>query len=251
MYSRFAAVYDLLMRDVDYAGWADFYAERLLERGVTAGAQVAECACGTGNLTIPLSRRFAMTGIDLSEDMLNIAIRKAREMGRSICFVKQDMRRLKLHRAVDAVLCTCDGANYLMTEKQLKDFFRSAHTVLRAGGVIALDVSTEHKLKNVLGDNTLGKSDKDTSVLWQNEWEPARRRVHMQLDIFTRREDGAYDRAVETQSQQAWRQEELLDCLTGCGFGDIRFFGDRRVQAPEDTEHRIHITAIKRILEEQ
>lgn len=251
MYSSFASVYDLLMRDVDYAGWADFYAERLLERGVMAGAQVVECACGTGGLTIPLSRCFRMTGVDASEDMLNIAVRKARESGRDIRFVRQDMRKLKLHRAVDAVLCTCDGPNYLMTSKQLKDFFCAAHSALGAGGVVALDVSTEHKLQHVLGDNTLGKSDSDTCVLWQNEWEAARRRVHMQLDIFSRRDDGAYDRAVETQSQQAWRREELERSLSECGFEDIRVFGDVGNQAHTDTEHRIHITAVKTALEER
>ncbi len=39
---------------------------------------VCDLACGTGNITIPLAKRgYDMTGVDISEDMLNIAREKA------------------------------------------------------------------------------------------------------------------------------------------------------------------------------
>ena len=47
MYADFA-VYDRLMQDVDYAAWAAFYMALLDSLGVSPGAAVAECACGTG-----------------------------------------------------------------------------------------------------------------------------------------------------------------------------------------------------------
>ena len=81
MYTAFASVYDRLMADVDYTGWARFYHTLMENYGVARG-KVCECACGTGSLTIPLSRMGnQMTGVDLSADMLFEASQKARRMG--------------------------------------------------------------------------------------------------------------------------------------------------------------------------
>ena len=109
MYQGFAEIYDELMDDVDYEGWADYYARLLSIYGVREG-KVCECACGTGGLTLPLYRRgYQMTGVDLSREMLWQAAQKARKDGIAMPFVQQDMKALNLHRPMDAVLATCDG----------------------------------------------------------------------------------------------------------------------------------------------
>ena len=123
MYTAFASVYDRLMADVDYLAWARFYHELMERYGVPRG-KVCECACGTGSITIALSKMgYQMTGVDLSPDMLFEASQKARRTGAMIPFVRQDMRRLHLHRCMDAVLCTNDGLNYL------KDACRPEHAL--------------------------------------------------------------------------------------------------------------------------
>ena len=65
-------------------------------------------------------------------------------------FVQQDMRALNLHRPMDAVLATCDGVNYLLTEEDLLSFFRAAHRAIKPGGALIIDVSTPYKLQHVL-----------------------------------------------------------------------------------------------------
>ena len=78
------------------------------------GASCVECACGTGSLTVPLSLAgLKMTGVDLSEQMLASAMIKARSRGCAIPFIRQNMVSLSLPSRVHAVLCTCDGLNYL------------------------------------------------------------------------------------------------------------------------------------------
>ena len=67
MYSSFARVYDELMRDVDREAWAQYIVELL---GGKKPLAIAECACGTGALTIPLHKLgYNITGFDSSEDM--------------------------------------------------------------------------------------------------------------------------------------------------------------------------------------
>ena len=81
MYEAFAEVYDELMNDIDYEGWADYYVRLLSIYGIRSG-KICECACGTGGLTIPLAARgFSMTGVDLSQEMLWQAAQKSRKAG--------------------------------------------------------------------------------------------------------------------------------------------------------------------------
>ncbi len=244
MYTSFAEVYDELMADVDYLSWAQFYAELMARAGIMPGARVCECACGTGGLTIPLQDMgFSLTGIDLSQEMLWIAAQKARGIGSHAVFVRQDMRSLHLHRPVDAVLATCDGVNYLTTDRDLMDFLACARTTLRPGGALIFDVSTPHKLEHTLGTRTICEDTPHVTYMWQNRWQTRSRCLDMHLCIFVREDDGRYRRMDEEQRQRAWSMEELEAALTGAGFTDIAFFGNSRPAAPKPAEERWHVSA--------
>lgn len=64
-YGGFAALYDPLMQDVDYDGWAGYLASFLPPSGM-----IVDCACGTGAITIRLARKgFSMIGVDISPEI--------------------------------------------------------------------------------------------------------------------------------------------------------------------------------------
>lgn len=245
MYTAFAAVYDRLMRDVDYEQWARHYARLLAGAHIQQG-NVCECACGTGSLTLVLHKLgYRMTGVDLSRDMLSQAAQKARAAGQNIPFVRQDMCRLQLHRRQDAILATCDGVNYLTTPERVRRFFRTAYAQLMPGGALIFDVSTPAKLSGTLGNHTLGCQDEDISYIWQNAYHPRTRTVDMRLSIFTRGEDGRYQRFEETQTQRAHTIEELKKYLDEAGFDSIRIYGGTAMRAPRDGDERWHVRAIR------
>ncbi len=245
MYTAFAAVYDRLMQDVAYDSWAQHYAQLLASAGVKSGA-VCECACGTGALTLRLKRAgYRMTGVDMSADMLSVAQQKARDAGLDLHFVCQDMCRLSLHRPQDAILCTCDGVNYLTTPARMRRFFKTAYDSLKPGGALIFDVSTPEKLLGTLGNNCLGCQDEDVSYIWQNAYHPRTRTVDMRLSIFVREANGAYRRFEETQTQRAHTMEEIQGSLTEAGFAEIRFYGKLLMRAPREGDDRWHVRAIR------
>ncbi len=245
MYTDFAQVYDDLMKDVNYLAWADFYAQMMGYYGLKNG-KVAECACGTGNLTLPLQRMgFGMTGIDISAEMLWQASQKARKEGLQIPFVRQDMRNLRLHRAMDAVLCTCDGVNYLTTGQDVKAFFKAAYQALRPGGCLFFDVSTPYKLLNLLGNNVIWEDGDNYSYIWANQYDEKSALVQMELAIFQKNPKGLYERIDEVQTQRAHSFEELEQWLLDSGFNHITCCGDRHMQVPSLREERWHIGARK------
>jgi ubiquinone/menaquinone biosynthesis C-methylase UbiE len=245
LYTAFASVYDRLMADVDYPAWAAFYRELLRLHGVKGGA-VCECACGTGGLTLPLAKDYEMTGVDASADMLAVAAGKARRLGLSIPFVHADMRQFALHRPQDAVLCTCDGVNYLPGEQDVAEFFWAAHRALKPGGALIFDVSTPWKLENMLGGNTHGEDLGDVAYLWMNRYYKTSCRVEMRLSIFRREQDGRYGRIVEEQTQYGYTLKQLKTLLEAEGFADVQAYGDRVLDAPKPDEKRWHITATKK-----
>ena len=240
-YSAFAAGYDRMMADVDYDGWAKYIDGFLQEAGAKS---VLECACGTGSITVRLARRgYAVTGSDLSGDMLMVARQKALDAGlRSLPFICQDMRCIALHRPVDAVISACDGVNYLLDGAE--DFFRAAHGALKSGGLLLFDVSSAYKLSAVLGNNTFAATGEDWAYIWENTYHPRLDRVDMLLTGFLKQGAG-YARFEEHHCQRAYTEEELRTALKSCGFGDIQVYGAFTRDAPSPTAERLQFTARK------
>ena len=193
MYSALARVYDLLSYDFDYLSWTDRYEKMLL--AIKPDVQeICDAGCGTGALTIRLSQKgYTLTGVDLSEDMLFVASDKAHKAVQHITFVKQDMRALSLPHPVDAVMCACDGVNYLTKPVDLRSFFKSAHACLKPGGALAFDISNRNKLLSMGADRVYAEETEDCAYLWQNEFDEESQILRMDLSFYIKAPDGRYD----------------------------------------------------------
>lgn len=244
MYADFALVYDRLMADVDYAAWAAHYRALLAQRGVQDGALVLEPACGTGSLTVHLAGMYQVLPSDLSEEMLSIAAEKARRHGLSLTFLRQDLQRLAAVKPADALVCACDGLNYLLTDAALKRFLRAARRALKPGGALAFDVSSVYKLRDVLAKAPQVFRSDDICYLWENAWQESAHRLNLSLTVFTRGQDSSWRRIDEEQRQRGWTEEALRDALAECGFADIRVYGEQTLARPARDAHRLHVTAI-------
>lgn len=244
-YKAFATIYDDLMDDFDYPKWADYYLRLIAESGVVP-RKMCECACGTGSMTVQFAARgIQMIGVDLSEEMLELAQEKARLNGVKAMFVKQDMCSLQLPRAVDALVCTCDGVNYLLSDERLKAFFEKAREAVRPGGVLAFDFSSAYKLENVIGNDFFGEERDDMAYLWSNRFDSEKRTVTMDLTFFVRENGEIYRRFGEVHTQKAHDTENISRLLSESGFKDIRIYGDQTFEAPAADAQRIHVAAIR------
>ena len=230
-YSHLARLYDSFAYDFDYEKWTDKYLSLMLSKD-PGMREICDCGCGTGSIALPLVRRgYKVTGVDLSEEMLLEAQNKARAAGMFIPFVHMDMRRLRLPHRVDAVMCACDGVNYLHSEADVKAFFTSTLSCLKPGGVLAFDISNLLKLS----DNGLYAEDMESQTyLWQNSFDEEKRLLTMQLCFFERCADGRYEKFTETHVQKAHKLEEIKTLLEAAGFTDIVVEGsdDGEGQAP-------------------
>ncbi len=243
MHGGFAGVYDKLMADVDRLAWAE-YLQGFLP--ACTGLALADCACGTGALTLPLAAAgHKMTGLDLSAEMLAVAAQKARAARLSIPFVRQDMRALCLHHPQDGVISACDGVNYLTSQAGPEQFFCAANRALTPGGVQLIDVSSRYKLSAVLGNNTFAEDEEEAAYLWRNEYDGARKLLTMELTFFRREADGRYARFAETHVQRAHSQQELTSALRRAGFENIAVYGAFTNDPPKEETERLQFVAFR------
>jgi ubiquinone/menaquinone biosynthesis C-methylase UbiE len=227
MYAEFASVYDTLMEDINYEAWATEYLTRITTRGVEPKT-ICDCACGTGGVALKLARRgLKVTGVDLSESMLRLAADKARAEGLEVRFVRQDMCDLSLPRPVDALVCACDGVNYLLTPMRVAKFLSRARESIRKGGVLSFDISSKEKLRRMARERVYFEDRDGLTYLWTNKM--ASGILTMELSFFVKGPDGRYDRFDEVQRQRAHSVEELRGWMSDAGFAhiDIEDGGDR------------------------
>lgn len=188
-YGRFAYVYDELMKDVDYEKWVD-YIEKLIEVSNSDVKNILELACGTGNLTIPLAKRgYDIAGIDISEEMLEVALHKSEIEKTPLVLLQQDIVELDFDiYDIDCVLCGCDGFNYITSLKDLKSVFLKVYDLLKKGGVFIFDISSYYKLSKVLGNNFMGDIQDEISYMWSNVYDDDSQLLEMDLCFFVKAE---------------------------------------------------------------
>ena len=99
-----------------------------------------------------------MVGIDLSPQMLMVAEGKKKNV-KNPMFRCQDITSFSVTKPVDFVTCICDGINYVKGQKEVAKVFANVFNSLKEGGRFIFDVSSEYKLKKVLGNNFFYEED--------------------------------------------------------------------------------------------
>ena len=162
-YEGFAYVYDTFMDNVPYEEWTEYVAEILESHGIRDGL-VLDLGCGTGSMTELLAKKgYDMIGVDLSGEMLEVAMDKRAESGLDILYLQQDMRELELYSTVGTVVSVCDSVNYILEEDELLDIFKLVNKYLYPGGIFIFDFNTVYKYEQVIGDTTIAENREDCS----------------------------------------------------------------------------------------
>lgn len=151
VFDAYAAYYDLLYRDKDYATEAD-YIHSLIQRYKTNSCDILELGCGTGGHASCLARYgYRVTGLDRSEAMVSQAqTRAASWLGLSekglgkkglgkIEFAKGDLRDFRAGKTFDVVLALFHVMSYQTSNDDLMAAMATAAAHLQPGGLFIFD----------------------------------------------------------------------------------------------------------------
>jgi len=112
------------------------------------------------------------------------------------------------------------------------------------GGLLVFDISTEHKLKNVLAGNMYGDNSEDLSYIWLSEFIESENRLDIEISFFEKNGE-TYSRYDERQSQFVHTHKDLIEVIASAGFELVSVTNAFGEQIKED-EERILFVAIKK-----
>ena len=218
-YHNLAASYDRLTNDVDYEATVAFY-EEILKREGLRPRTVVDMACGTGSVSEILARKgYRVTGVDLSEEMLTEAMMKTMDMENHPMFSCQNLRDLRLPKAVDMAVCALDSLDYITDPADCEAAIRRAYKVLNPGGIFIFDVNTPEKLRAMDGQMFIDEDD-DVFCVWRGEFDEETNICSYGMDLFQRAGE-KWIRSFEEHQEYAYSQEQLTGFLKDAGFTHI------------------------------
>lgn len=142
MFDEYGRYYDLLYRDKDYTGEAEYIAE-VLRRFRPGVHRLLELGCGTGrHASLLADRGYDVTGVERSSTMLAKARSRcfeSREIGKFRIF-QGDTRTVRLEAPVDAVVALFHVASYHTSNADLLAFLETGQVHLPPGGLFVFDV---------------------------------------------------------------------------------------------------------------
>ena len=219
-YDHLSQWFERLNDDCGYEQWSQYFLSGLKTLG--AGKRGLEMGCGSGAFCRALAKSgYEMTGADLSAPMLSEGMRLAREEGLSIRFVQADAAKFSLGR-FDFLLAPNDCYNYLAPEK-LPAAFRRAAAALGKDGIFWFDLSSPRKLREKIADNVFADDRDEVTYLVFNHL--FHDRVEMDVTLFVRRQDGAFDRFDERHVQYIHETDAVRAELERAGFRVLRTEG--------------------------
>jgi SAM-dependent methyltransferase len=188
-----------------------------VERGA-----VLDLCCGPGRHCLPFARRgFVVTGVDRSPFLLSRAHQFAADANLEVEWIREDMRHFSRPQAFDLVCNLFTSFGYFATEEDDREVVRLVHENLKPGGVFVIDLLGKERMA-LLQERPICTDFEDGSFVVQrpkvladwcriaNEW--------------TLVKDGVA-RSFQYE-HNIYSGRELRDLLRGCGFAEVRLYGD-------------------------
>ena len=143
VFGNYARYYDLLYRDKDYVGEAQFI-HRLIQTYAPDAENILELGCGTGNHAVLLAKEgYQIHGVDFSYQMLQKASDRLSQFPTQLVskleFSQGDIRTVRLDKQYDAVISLFHVISYQTTNEDLQAAFATVKAHLKPGGVFIFD----------------------------------------------------------------------------------------------------------------
>ena len=186
--------------------------------------KIIDVGCGTGRHSIELSRRgYSVTGIDLSESLLERAREKAKQDNLSIDFLRHDARDLPFENQFDVAIMLCEGGFPLMetdemnfeilrnVSKSLKSHSRFIFTTLNGLFPLCHSINDFHADGVKEGNATYNSKHFDLITF-------------RDYNITTVEDDNGLIKELEC-NERYYVPSEITWLLKTLGFSKIEFFG--------------------------
>lgn len=220
---RWRDSYPSLNPDWDYEMNAKFISKQLNKFNVKT---VLELACGSGWYLFPLKKLgFDIEGLDISKEMLDIAIKKSKY----IKLYQQDITNFKVNKKYDAILILNSGLALLPKQSLITKTIKQCQRYLNKNGILLIDLPNhkkefkernlkkeyeEYKIPNGKFEIVFGYKKKANK--WIEEW-----------DGFIKQGDKSL-KFKEYYEELIYSPQAVEKDLKNNGFNILKVFGSRK-----------------------
>ncbi|MDD9995204.1 MAG: class I SAM-dependent methyltransferase [Dehalococcoidia bacterium] len=174
-------VYGHLLTEESSEVEADFVIQAL---GLEPGDRVLDLCCGTGRHAVPLARAgLKVTGLDMSEEYLDMAGSAAREAGVKVRLVCGDMREIPYEGEFDAVVNMFTAFGYFDDDADDQRVLDGAAAALRPGGRLLLDLLNRDWVAANYVRNESREGEDGTVYREMRTFDPVAGRNHVEFTI--------------------------------------------------------------------
>lgn len=158
---------------------------------------------------------YDMAGLDLSPAMLSRAEALTFEEGLKIRYLQGDVARFRALEKYDFITAINDCINYISKEKLLSAF-ENVRSALNKNGIFLFDISSARKFREKIANTVCADDREDVTYLSFNSLEGEK--AVMDVTLFVRRRDGAFERRDERHIQYIYEEAEIVAALEKAGF---------------------------------
>lgn len=201
------------------------FAETLAEK--TGPGRALDLACGAGLYSQALAQAgMEVVGVDLSDGLLDLATRQAKQAEQNIRYLHAPMEHLPpdVHGPFSLIVCMGNSLPHLLTEDDLAAFFEGVATRLGAGGALAIHLLNYDRIL-ASGERIVGITRSDDGL---REYV----RFYDFLDQIVRfnvleiiREDAEPSHKLYSTTLRPWRAQELIDTMEASGLESVATYG--------------------------
>ena len=161
-YKKFAYYYDEVIQETNYDLWVEF-----VEPYLKKDDKILDLACGTGTFItmLKLNGFEFVSGLDLSDEIIEIANEKRKINRLNIDFYVEDMMSFKVKEKQDVITCFFDSINFLKDKNEIKKLFNSVYNALKPNGYFIFDIFSKEMLKEY-ENNKFEKDFETFKIKW-------------------------------------------------------------------------------------
>jgi len=135
MYKELAKYYDLIYHWKDYETEANTIKELIKKYKDFDGNKLLDVGCGTGTHVKHFRNDFSCTGIDINDEMVEVAKSKIPD----VIFAQGDMVDFNLKTNFDVILCLFSSIGYVKTYSNLEKTLKNFANHLKNGGLLIIE----------------------------------------------------------------------------------------------------------------
>ena len=217
LYNSYQWVWDMIGTVEDYGKLAGYIAGRIRKHERIRTRTLLHLGCGSGCIDHHLKDQFTITGIDLSDKMLESARHKNPECE----YIQGDMRNFQTDNIFDAVIIP-ESINYMLSEKHIGKVFTNARKSLKKNGLLLVIVGYDPE--NFPQDRTTVERviDKDKGIeltFIENNYTTYPQRNSFEATfVFLIRDQGKLEIETDIHTLGLFEKETFAYEMTKAGF---------------------------------